>query len=92
MLKTLASSKDGRRALGSEAAQEVIVAWRSMLTNLEWETAGGELCAESLSLMNVDNKKQPTKTVQSQQSHLEAQVPIRKRLRIIPATATLSNV
>ena len=26
----------------SETAQEVIVVWRSMLTNLEWETEGEE--------------------------------------------------
>ena len=53
----ISSHQDDRRVLGSETAQEVIVAWRSMLTNLEWETKGEELCAESLSLMNVDNEK-----------------------------------
>ena len=51
--------KDDRRALGSgsETTQEIIVAWRSMLSNLEWETEEEELCAESLSLMNVDSEK-----------------------------------
>ena len=107
----ISSRQDDRRALGSETAQEVIVAWRSMLTNLEWETEEEELCAESLSLMNVDNEKMCrkcfsgferyckltttlksnlTRTVQSQHSHLEAQVPIRKRPRVVPALSTLS--
>ena len=38
----ISSRQDDRRVLGSETAHEVIVAWRSMLTNLEWETEGEE--------------------------------------------------
>ena len=54
----ISSRQDDRRALlRSETTQEVIVAWRSVLTNLEWETEGEELCAESLSLMIADNEK-----------------------------------
>ena len=53
----ISSRQDDRRVLGNETAQEAIVEWRSMLTNLEWETEGKELCAESLFLMNVDNEK-----------------------------------
>ena len=53
----ISSSQDDRKVLGSETAHEVIVEWRSMLSNLEWETEGEELCAESLFLINVDNEK-----------------------------------
>ena len=53
----IGSRQDDRKVLGSETAQAVIVAWQSTLTNLEWETEGEELCAESLFLMNVDNEK-----------------------------------